>query len=351
MPLNWGILGAGNISGQFAHDLLLSNGNHIIRSVGSSLPEKAERFIEKNDISAVRNSNVTPVGQGYTAFYSNPEIDVIYIGTPHTFHKEQVLLALRHDKHVLCEKPFTVTGADAREIFDFAATKYKLVMEAVWTRFFPAVEEAKRHIFSEKTLGEVHRLTADFSRNADIYTIPESSRARDINLGAGATLDGIYPLTYARVLLDEKVGREALKFEVKSFLSLDPIDGVDHLSTILVRYEDGKQAVATSSNYVDGPLPYLRLEGTKGTLEMYGENPAQAKHLRVVFRDGRPPVEFKDESDYIGFIYEANAVAEAISAGKREADLMPWTETLLMMDTMDKVRWENGLHYPGEGRF
>lgn len=346
--MNWGILGAGNISGLFVHDLLIS-GDHIVRAVGSSLAEKANAFIKKHGVVAECNKGVTPSGQTYPEFFANPEVEVIYIGTPHTFHKEQVIQALEHGKHVLCEKPFAVTGAEAREIFAVAQKTNKLVMEAVWTRFFPAVKEAKRLIFHEKALGTVHRLLADFSMNADIYDIPVSSRARDINLAAGATLDiGIYPLTYARILLDEKVGTEASKFEVKSFLSLDPVDGVDHLSTILIKYDNGKQAVATSSNYIDGPTPYLRLEGTEGVLVMYSDNPAKPRHFKIVYRDDRPDYEYKEENDYIGFIHEAGAVAKAIKEGKRETDLMPWAETLLVMDTMDKVRWDSGLFYPGE---
>lgn len=352
MTVKWGILGAGNISGQFAHDLVLSNKlgekTHVIASIGSSLTDKGQKFIEKNEITPETNQDYEVKAEKYDDFFNNPDVEVVYVGTPHTFHKEQVLQALQHNKHVVCEKPFTVTAAEAREVFAVAEKKNLLVMEAVWTRFFPAIAKIKDLIFNQKALGDVHRLSADFSMNADIYNIPASSRARDISLAAGATLDiGIYPLTYGRVLLDETLG-DAETFEVKSFLSLDPIDGVDHNSTILLRYKDGKQAVLTSSNYTDGPNPFLRLEGTKGILEMSSENPARARKFKVVFNDGRESIEFSEDNDYIGFIHEANAAAQTIAAGKKEADLIPWKETLLVMDTMDKVRWESGLYYPGE---
>lgn len=352
MPLKWGILGAGNISGQFTHDLLLSNtlgeNTHIVASIGSSLVEKGDQFIRRCNIALRNNQGYTAKAQNYQDFFANPDVQVVYIGTPHTFHKDQILQALHHGKHVVCEKPFTVTGAEAKEVFSIAEKKQLLVMEAVWTRFFPAIAAAKGLIFQGKVLGDVHRLSADFSMNADIYNISPSSRARDIALAAGATLDiGIYPLTYGRILLDELYGDESA-FEAKSFLSLDPVDGVDHLSTILLKYKNGKQAVLTSSNYVDGPSPYLRLEGTKGYLEMFGDNPARARKFRVVFKDGEPPFEYEEHNEYIGFIHEANAAARAIEDGKKEADLIPWRETQLVMDTMDKVRWENNLYYPGE---
>lgn len=352
MTLRWGILGAGNISGQFVHDLLVSvslgEDTHIVASIGSSLVEKAIQFIKKHNISADSNQGYEVKAQTYEDFFENPEVDVVYVGTPHTFHRNQVIQALGHGKHVVCEKPFTVTGKEAREVFAVAEKKNLFVMEAVWTRFFPAVAKAKELIFEDKVLGEVHQLRADFSMNADIYNIPPSSRARDISLAAGATLDiGIYPLTYGRILLDTEYG-DASNFEVKSFLSIDPIDGVDHLSTILLRYKNGKQAVLTSSNYTDGPSPFLRLEGTLGFLEMKSENPAQPKQFRIVFKNGSAPIEYTEDNSYIGFIHEANAAARTISQGKTEAELIPWKETLLMMDTMDKVRWENNLNYPGE---
>lgn len=352
MPLGWGILGAGNISGLFVHDLLvsISRGEHThrIASIGSSLVDKGIKFIEKHNISADKNHGYTAKSQTYEEFFNNPEVDVVYVGTPHTFHKNQVIQALEHGKHVVCEKPFTVTGEEAREVFAVAERKKLLVMEAVWTRFFPAIAKAKELVFKEKALGEVHLLRADFSTNADIHDLPPTSRARDIALAAGATLDvGIYPLTYGRIFLDEEYG-DGDNFDVTSFLSIDPIDGVDHLSSILLRYKNGKQAVLTSSNYTDGPSPFLRLEGTKGFLEMTSKNPAQARNFRIFFRDGSAPIEYTEENDYIGFIHEANAAARAISEGKTEAELIPWKETILMMETMDKVRWENNLYYPGE---
>lgn len=352
MTIRWGILGAGNISGLFVHDLLVSisqgENTHLVASIGSSLAEKGTQFITKHNITVENNKGYAVKAQTYEDFFLNPEVDVVYVGTPHTFHKNQVIQALEHGKHVVCEKPFTVTGKEAREVFAVAEKKNLLVMEAVWTRFFPAIAKAKELIFKDSVLGEVHQLRADFSMNADIYNLPSSSRARDISLAAGATLDiGIYPLTYGRILLDEDYGDES-NFEVKSFLSLDPVDGVDHLSTILLRYKNGKQALLTSSNYVDGPSPFLRLEGTKGYLEMKSDNPARPRSFKIIFKDGSSPIEYSEDNDYIGFIHEANAAAKAISEGKSQVDLIPWKETLLMMDTMDKVRWENDLFYPVE---
>lgn len=359
MSLRWGILGAGNISGQFVHDIVLSNKNkcnaHLIASVGSSTQAKGESFLKQHGVTAEVNQGIVAVAQTYDEFFANTNIDIVYIGTPHTFHKEQVLLALRNGKHVLCEKPFMVTGKDAREVFAEAEKSNLLVMEAVWTRFFPILAHARKLLYQQKVLGEVHRMTADFSMAADINNLPASSRTRDIKLAAGATLDvGIYPLTYMRALLAENPD---LKFKVKSFLTIDPVDHVDHVATYIAKYEDGKQAVLTSSNHVEGPspflvegpLPFLRVEGTRGTLEMYAKNLAQPRKLRVVFNDPEQKDLVMDDdivaSGYNGFIYEANAVRAAISEGKNQCETMPWAETQLMMDTMDQIRWENNFYY------
>lgn len=346
--MKWGILGAGNIAGKFVKDLLLDElKRHTIVAIGSSLEDKAKQFLEANGITKEKNQGVVPSYQTRDAFFKNPDVQIVYVASPHVFHEDQVLEALQNGKHVLCEKPFTVTAAQSRRVFEAAAKSGVFVMEAVWTRFIPAVLKAKEWI-KEGSIGEVKRLTGDFSMDLDLENLPASSRGRDINLAAGATLDvGIYPLTYARILLDDKLGKEATPFEIKSFLTLGEVDKVDHLSTVIVKYENGKQAIATSSNYTAGPEKFLRLEGTKGYLEMYG-NPAAPKHVKVFTQDGKLVKEHLDRDAFAGFIHEANAAADAVEAGKTQADAMPWDETLVMMDTMDKVRWENGFYYPCE---
>ncbi|KAF3988217.1 hypothetical protein FT663_03531 [Candidozyma haemuli var. vulneris] len=348
--MKWGILGAGNIAGKFVKDLLLdeSDYNHTIVAIGSSSDDKAREFSESNGITAEKNHGVVPKFQSRSDLLKNPDVDIVYVASPHVFHEGQVLEALKNKKHVLCEKPFTVTAEQSRRVFEAASEAGVFVMEAVWTRFIPAVLKAKEWVFKDKLIGDVKRLIGDFSMDLDLDNLPVSSRGRDIQLAAGATLDvGIYPLTYSRILLDDKLGKEATPFDVKSFLTLDDTDKVDHLSSILIKYENGKQGIATSSNYTAGPEQFLRLEGTKGSLEMYG-NPAAPKHVKAFSQDGKLIKEHLDKDSFAGFIHEANAAADAIKAGKTQSDSIPWEETLLMMDLMDKVRWENNFYYPGE---
>ncbi|CAI5756335.1 unnamed protein product [Candida verbasci] len=345
--LNWGILGAGNISSQFVNDLILNNKReteykHVIRSIGCSSIEKGEKFINFDSDS---NYGVTPIVETYDNFYKNDNIDVVYIGTPHTFHKEQVINCLNNNKHVLCEKPFTVNKSDAEELLRLAKEKKLFIMEAVWTRFFPAIAELKKKI-AEGAIGKPYRLFADLSYNANVESLPTYSRVRDRRLAAGALLDiGIYPITYSRILLDDKLGKDHTKFDVKSFLTIDETDQVDHLGSIIIKYQDGKHAVLTSSELINGPSAYVRLEGSKGHIEMYSDNPAAARHFKIFDINGKEIYEFKDDSGYKGFIYEANSVADDIANGRLENSIIPQDETLLVMDILDHIRKENNLVY------
>lgn len=353
ITINWGILGAGNISSQFVHDLCLNNTkadrevNHIVRSVGSSSVSKALSFIESNDVNESNNIGVTPHALNYEDFFKDEEIDVVYIGTPHPFHKDQAIQAIENGKHVLCEKPFTVNLKDSKELIEVAKKNKRFLMEAVWTRFFPSICALKKYLFVENLFGEVHRLFMDFAYDADVTNLPPTSRVRDVNLAGGALLDiGIYTLTYARILLDDKLGHNATKFDFKSFQTIDRQDKVDYVSSILLKYSNGKQAILTTSNLDEGTSPFLKLEGSKATLEMWSKNPACPKNYKITFRDGREPIVYTDDSGYNGFIYEANAVAKDISAGKLEDSIMPLDETLLIMDVMDRIRKESGLVFP-----
>lgn len=354
VTLNWGILGAGNISGQFVHDLLLSNTiktsgiTHVVRSIGCSSPVKGQEFISTHKIEPTNNNDVTPVVEDYESLYKNSELDIVYVGTPHVFHKDQVKNCLNNDLHVLCEKPMTINAKDSLELVELAKTKQKFLMEAVWTRFLPVVNELRSKIFEEKVIGDVFRLYADFSFDGDIPNCPKESRVRNKDLAAGALLDiGIYPITYSRILLDDKWGKDHTKFDLKSIVTVDPIDQVDYNTSILMKYENGKHAILTTSNYGDSQTPFGRIEGTKGYIELFAENPARLRLYKVHLKSGETQ-EFKDDEPFLGFIHEANALAKDIENKSLQNETMPHDETLLVMGIMDKVRLDNDFKYPLE---
>lgn len=353
ITINWGILGAGNISGKFVHDLVLNNTEneeikHKIVSVGCSSHTKGQDFIAAHKVTKENNEGVIPIVQSYDEFYVNKDIQAVYIGTPHVFHKEQVIQCLNNGLHVLCEKPFTLNEKDSKELFELAKEKNRYLMEGVWTRFLPVVKQLKSKVQEDKVLGDVFRMIMDFSFDPDLPNVEESSRIRDINLGAGALLDiGIYCLTYSRLLLDTKLGNDHTPFDFKSVMTVDPTDGVDYNTSMLFKYETGEHAILSCTNLVDKQSPFARIEGKKGHAELYAINPARLRSFKLVLKNGETH-EFKDDTDYIGFIHEANAMAKDLEAGKLTSEVIPPEETLLVMGLMDKVRYEHGLIYPSE---
>lgn len=352
LKVNWGILGAGNIAGQFTRDLVRNNTDsnrkfvHVVVAIGSLSVEKGRQFAKENGIVGEGNGGVDPKIESYDELYADPNVDVVYVATPHVFHKEQVTKALLAGKNVLCEKPVTVNHKDAAELVELAKKQGKFFMEAVWTRFFPAVAALRKAVFDDEVIGKVNRLFSDFAYNGDVDQLPTLSRVRDINLGAGSLLDiGIYLLTWARLLLDKNVGASHTPFSVVLSMFLDPTDGVDHKAAFILQYQNGAQGILTSLELSDGPLPFARLEGSNGHIEIYAKNPAAPEKYIIHFRDGTSTVcDFS--SAYSGFIHEANAVAEDIQLGRTESSVVPHAETLLVMKTMDSIRQSAGLVYP-----
>lgn len=356
MSINWGIVSAGNIANQFVHDLKFNNTSlekkftHKVVSIGSSSIEKGEKWILDNELTSENNGGVTPKVELYSSFYSNPDINVVYVASPHHAHKSQVFECLNNGKHVLVEKPITLNRKDALDIFELAKKKNLFVMEAVWTRFFPCLLELKKLVYKDKILGDISRLFVDFCYDANVANLPSSHRVRDRKIGAGALLDiGIYAMTYARVLLDEKIGKSHSEFDIKSFLNLDPVDKVDHYGSALINYADGKLAILSWSEYTPVKKPYASLEGTLGHAEFYGENPACPQKIIVKLNDpSKDDIVLKLDKNYNGFIYEANAVAEDILDGKLQNDICPHDESLLVMGMMDEIRATANFKYPHE---
>ncbi|UZP46124.1 hypothetical protein NXS19_013936 [Fusarium pseudograminearum] len=210
--LRWGIVGTGMISSWFIADLTIdrkdAKATHIIQAIGSSSVEKGKKFVKEH----LPNASKPPTIYGsYQEAYQDPEVDIIYIGTPHGFHKKNCLDAISHGKNVLCEKAFTLNAKEAREVFEAAKEKGVFIMEAMWTRFFPLVKTIQKLVHEDKVIGDVARLFADFAMDQHIESLAPEHRLRDLSLGAGSLLDiGIYSLTWGLVGLDSGVGEEQL---------------------------------------------------------------------------------------------------------------------------------------------
>ncbi|KAF7189033.1 putative D-xylose 1-dehydrogenase (NADP(+)) [Pseudocercospora fuligena] len=348
--IRWGVIGSGMISSWFVSDILKpdwpeKNANHEVVAIGASSLEKSEQFIEKHVVPASPVTQPTAYGS-YQEVYDHPDVDCIYIGTPHSFHKQNCLDAINAGKHVLCEKPFAMNAKEAQEVFDAAKQKGVFVMEAMWTRFYPLVKKIQHLLFVEKKLGNVYRTFCDFGLSIDIPSLPASSRYKDPALGAGSLLDiGIYSLTWGIITSTDKVGEEAEDPEVSSLQTLN--HGVDTSSSVLLRYlSTGKQAVCTSTTDVVGPTAFARIEGSKGTIIVHGPAPSAPERFDFIPNDGGQKEEYQFEKPGFGLFWEADAVAHDIMAGRKQNATMPWAETLRVMSIMDGVRQRGGARFP-----
>jgi predicted dehydrogenase len=189
-PLRWGILGTGWIADLFVKDLLLTG--HQVSSVGSRTQENAERFAARFGIPNAHGS--------YEHLVADPQVDIVYVATPHPMHAGNAMAALNAGKHVLIEKPITVNAAEARVIVDLAKARKLVVLEAMWTRFLPHMVRI-RELIASGALGTVYSVVADHTR--DLPDDPQH-RLNALELGGGALLDlGIYPVSFAWDILGQ----------------------------------------------------------------------------------------------------------------------------------------------------
>jgi dihydrodiol dehydrogenase / D-xylose 1-dehydrogenase (NADP) len=218
-------------------------------------------------------------------------------------------------------------------------------LTGVWTRFFPVVKEIKRVLHEEKAIGKLTRVLVDFSLDMPLDKQPPGSRVSDLSLGAGSLLDiGIYPLTWASILLSEAPENEGEGPSVVSALTFNK--GVDEVSSVVLSYKKlSAQAICTATYLYKSDPIFARVEGTEGTITINGR--ATSKPLGFVLKKkGQEEQVFDFGFEGWGFFYEADAVARDIKAGKMESETMPLSETLRVMKLMDEVRRQNGMRYP-----
>ncbi|OQA19429.1 MAG: 1,5-anhydro-D-fructose reductase [Chloroflexi bacterium ADurb.Bin360] len=352
---HWGILGTGAIAQQFARGLRDLPDAQLV-AVGSRTAESAERFGRAFDVSHCHAD--------YRALAEDPDVDVIYIGTPHPFHAENTLLCLRAGKAVLCEKPFALNAAEARMVIAEARTRRLFLMEAMWMRYLPAMVQVRRWL-AEGVIGEVRMVVADFGFRAPF---DPHSRLLDPALGGGALLDvGIYPVSLAFMVL----GTPA---RVTGAAHLG-VTGVDEQSAWIFEYPQGQLAVLSAAVQTTMPTE-ARILGTKGAIHIHA--PMYRPERLTLTRKGLPefpsrlPAGIKSlgrtlglnhlwkrlrragGSDYHfplhgnGYNYEADEVAHCMREGRLESAIMPLDETLVIMETLDQLRAQWGLVYPGE---
>ena len=324
--LRWGILGTGWIASQFIQDLL-ANGM-TVAAVGSRSQETADAFAARYGIPTAHPS--------YEALVADPTIDAIYVSTPHPLHYENARLALSAGKHVLVEKPFTLNAAEAREVVDLAAQKKLVVLEAMWTRWLPHMVRV-REIIAAGTLGDVRTVIAD--HNQDLPDDP-AHRINNPDLGGGALLDlGIYPVSFAWDVFGKPSTIAAISSPTAS-------TGVDRQTAILFGYEGGQQAVLHTALDTLGPNT-ASVIGTAGRIDI--DSVWYSPTTFTVYNNEGEVIERFDQPVISrGMQFQAWALEAIVAAGALAGDELPPSETVAIMETLDTIREQIGLRYPGE---
>lgn len=354
--LRWGIIGTGQVASWFVQDLSRprpdAKANHIIQAIGSSSQQKGEIFVK----DFVPDLSPAPTVYGsYAQVYTDPYVDIVYIGTPHAFHKQGCLDAIAAGKHVLCEKAFAVTANEGKEVFAAAEKKGGIfVMEALRMRFFPLVRQLLSLVHQDKVIGRVHRVFCDLGLDMDISTLGPESRLRNPALGAGTLLDiCIYSLTWGLLLLDPEK-RDEMAIQASQTL----FDGVDIASSVLLSFPTtGAQGILTSTSMARTPYEFCRIEGTEGHITVEGESASIPSAFTVHRKspsspEGNSDTVFNQQQKFSlkppgwGLYWEADAVALDIAGGKVQNEAMPWAETLRVLQMMDQIRRQGGARFP-----
>lgn len=323
-PIRWGIISTGWIARQFAR-ALKTLPQAELAAVGSRRQRTADAFGDEFGIPRRFGS--------YADLCSDPEVDVVYIGTPHSFHHRDALMALEADKHVLVEKAFTLNAREAREIIELAREKGLFAMEAMWTRFFPLMTRL-RELLAEGEIGELKMVRADLSH---IVPYDPSNRFFEPQLGGGALLDlGVYPISLASMVLGtpQTVAGEAHIGQT----------GIDEQGACVLGYEAGQLAVLSFSIGTNAPRE-AAICGTEGIVQINGRWQGPASMTVTQGSDSRL-IELPFDGN--GYQFEAIEVMDRIRAGDTESEVMPLDETLAIMGVMDELRSQWGLIYPGE---
>jgi predicted dehydrogenase len=323
--IRWGILGTGRIAGDFAAGLQSLPDADLV-AVGSRSAGAAADFAARFGASRQHES--------YEALANDPEVDVVYIATPHALHRANARLCLDAGKPVLCEKPFTLNAAQARDLVDLAYQRRLFLMEAMWTRFLPALVEVRR-LVDEGAIGDVQFLTADFGFRKDY---DPRHRLFDPALGGGALLDvGVYLASLASLFFGPPS-------QIRSLAQIGA-SGIDERAALLFGYDGGRFAQLTAAITAATPQE-ATIVGAAGSIKLH---PLWWRVSRITFSPNGGQPETIDRP-YVGngYCHEAAEAMRCLRAGGLESPMMPLAETIAIVETLDQVRAEWGLRYPGE---
>ena len=323
--VRWGIVATGNIAQRFVQDLALVPDATAL-AVASRRLESARAFADEHGIDRAYGD--------WAELADDPDIEIVYVATPNQAHHEVARMMLDAGKAVLCEKPVTLNAAQAADLAEAAAKSGVFLAEAMWTRTIPAIRRAVE-LIEAGAIGEPRVVTADFSFAPQVG--PEH-RLRNPELGGGALLDvGVYPLALAQLFLGSPEG-------VVSAARLTP-EGVDEVTSMLLTYAGGAQAALTCAFGADGPVA-ATIAGSAGRIHI----PRRFHHSQsIVLSHGAVEGRVIEVPfDGNGLRFPAIEAGRCLRAGLTDSPLLPFADTLSVMRTMDEIRRQIGVAYPGE---
>ncbi|XDG03287.1 hypothetical protein ABKA04_002902 [Annulohypoxylon sp. FPYF3050] len=366
--IKWGILATGGIAQTFTKDLLTNPAcrdvhdvaHKVVAVASSSSKASAESFLEK-----VKAPAGAKAYGSYAELVNDPDVEIVYVATPHSHHFQNAMLALEAGKNVLCEKALTVNAAQARKLVETAKAKNLFFMEAVWTRYFP-LSIKLREMVSSGLIGPVYRVVADNSFGNDgpngTLTFPDEHRMVNPDLAGGALLDlGIYSLTWLFQFLYH-LQPEAEKEAPRTIAAMNKYStGADEMTNIILQFSKHKSMGIAMTNLrvptdIDGHNsggPAIKIQGPKGEIQVMGPayRPLQYK---IVKSDANGNVEVvdcpipKDPATNWGhgMFWEADECARCIRDGKKESATLPWSESIVIMEVMEEALKQGDIKYP-----
>ncbi len=321
--IKWGILGPGKIAHKFAEGLRHVTNSELF-AIGSRDYRKAQEFANQYNAKRVYGS--------YLELVNDPDVDIIYIATPHNLHFENTMFCLENGKSVLCEKPFAVNEKEVRQMIEKAREKNLFLMEALWSRFLPHIIKAKEFI-DNGAIGELKFMKGDFGFNSPF---DPNSRIFKRELIGGSLMDvGIYPVFLSTYLL-------GMPQKIVSHAGIGPT-GVDHNCSICFSYENDLISVLYSSVVARTEVT-AEIHGTKGKI-VFNEQWFRPVPFYMVDEYGnRRDFDFNFKGN--GYNYEAEEAAKCILEGKTQSDLMSWNDSLNLIKLLDEIRRQCNISYP-----
>ncbi|MCS7060534.1 MAG: Gfo/Idh/MocA family oxidoreductase [Anaerolineae bacterium] len=323
--IRWGILSTGRIAGHFAQAVSSMPDSQLI-AVGSRSLETGRAFAEEFGVPHVHSS--------YESLAADPDVDAIYVATPHPMHKDNSILCLSAGKAVLCEKPFTLNAREADAVIELARLKKLFLMEAMWTRFLPGMAKV-RELIAGGVIGEPRMVMADFGFRANL---DPRSRLFDPQLGGGSLLDvGVYCVSLASMIFG-KPSRIA-------GLAALGTTGVDEQAGWVLGYDNGRLAVLSSAVRTHTQHEAW-IHGTTGSIKIHA--PWYAPKRISVLSHSKEEQVIDTPFDGNGFPHQITEANECIRAGRLESEILPLQETRDIMETLDGIRSQWGMTYPSE---